>query len=276
MKHIQMIVATFLFTSTFAQTKMVCCLPATDQFAMLASDKKFIAEHDAPLPFDYVSMKGEDITYKCADGTDAHAYAVKASTPTNVTIFVFQEWWGLNDYIKQEADKISADLGVNVIAPDLYDGKSTSDPNEAGKLVQSVKTERIQSIIKGAYAHVGSSAKIFTWGWCFGGAWSLQTALMGGKQVAGCVMYYGTPEKDVNRLKTLNCDVIAFFGKQDDHLTPAVAEQFKKDMAAAGKNISLYEYDAPHAFANPSNPKYNKEATADAYAKATAFVKQRM
>jgi carboxymethylenebutenolidase len=60
---------------------------------------------------------------------------------------------------------------------------------------------------------VGNKAKVFTIGWCFGGGWSLQTALLGGNQVVGCVMYYGMPEADVNKLKTLHCDVIGFLRK---------------------------------------------------------------
>ena len=266
-------------TSTFAQKNMAaCCAPvaATEQFAMLANDKKFIMSHDAPLPFIYHSVNGADITFKAADGTDAHGWLVKAQKPTNYYLFVIHEYWGLNDYIKQETEKLSNELGVNAIAIDLYDNKVATTPDEAGKLMQSVKTERADNIIKGAYAYAGANAKVFTIGWCFGGGWSLQTALLGGKQAVGCVMFYGMPEQDVNKLKTLNCDVIGFFGKQDGWITPKVVDQFKENMNAAGKNVTTYEYDAVHAFANPSNPKYNKEATEDAYSKAIPFIKERM
>ncbi len=117
---------------------------------------------------------------------------------------------------------------------------------------------------------------MFTIGWCFGGGWSLQTALIGGKQVLGCVMFYGMPETDVNKLKTLNCDVIGFFAEKDGWITPKVVDTFKDNMKVAGKKVSTFEYDAEHAFANPSNPHYNKEATTDAYSKAIPFIKERM
>jgi carboxymethylenebutenolidase len=103
------------------------------------------------------------------------------------------------------------DLGINVIALDLYDNKIAATPDDARKLVQSVKTERAVNIIKGAYNYVGNKAKVFTIGWCFGGGWSLQTALLGGSNVAGCVCIMACPEKDVTKLKTLHCDVIGFF-----------------------------------------------------------------
>lgn len=264
-------------TSIFAQ-KMVCCDPvaATDQFAMLGNDKKFVMSHDAPLPFVYTSENGNDITFKTADGTDAHGWMVKATKPTDYYLFVVHEWWGLNDYVKQETEKLSKELGVNAIAIDMYDNKVAATPDEAGKLMQSVKTGRAESIIKGAYTYAGANAKVFTIGWCFGGGWSLQTALLGGNQVKGCVMFYGMPETDINKLKTLNCDVIGFFAKKDQWITPKVVETFETNMKAADKKVTTYEYDADHAFANPSNPHYDKAATEDAYSKAIPFIKERM
>lgn len=266
------------FISLQAQKKLsACCMPgATEQFALLANNKNFVLQHEAPLPFTYKSEAGADITFKAADGSDAHGWMVKAAKPTSYYLFVIHEWWGLNGYIKRETEKLAGELGVNAIAIDLYDKQVAVTPDDALKLVQAVKTERAVNIIKGAYAYVGGNAKVFTIGWCFGGSWSLQTALIGGSNVAGCIMYYGMPETDVDKLKTLRCDVIGFFGKKDDDITPQVVEEFKKNMKAAGKNLMAYEYDAVHAFANPSNPHFNKEATADAYSKQIAFIKARM
>lgn len=260
-----------------AQEKMTCCLPsATEKFASFASEKTFIMSHQEPLPFIYDSPKGQDISYKTSDGTDAHGWEVKADKATSEYLFVIHEWWGLNDYIKQESERLSNELGVNVIALDLYDKQVASTREDAGKYMQSVKTERAVNIIKGAFDYVGSGAKVFTIGWCFGGGWSLQAAIIGGKQVAGCVMYYGMPEKDQSRLKMLNCDVIGFFAKKDQWINEKVVGEFEQNMKDAGKKATVYEYDAEHAFANPSNPIYNKEASDDAHSKAVAFIKQRL
>ncbi|MBV9962522.1 MAG: dienelactone hydrolase family protein [Parafilimonas sp.] len=273
-----LLVFIFIVTGTllFAQKMAPCCAPATQQFAALADDKDFIMSHDVPLPFIYRSANGADITFKAAEGTDAHGWMVKAAKPTDYYMFVIHEYWGLNDYIKQESEKLSNDLGVNVIALDLYDNKVATTPEDAGKLMQAVKPERAMAIIKGAFMYAGSKAKVFTIGWCFGGGWSLQTAIIGGSQVKGCIMYYGMPEKDVNKLKALHCDVIGFFGNQDKWITPQVVDEFKTNMKAADKKVTTYEYDADHAFANPSSAHNNKEAAANAYAKTLAFVKERM
>jgi carboxymethylenebutenolidase len=267
----------FVYAAANAQTSMNCCSPtATEEFASFASNKTFIMSHEEPIPFVFESERGNDINYKTTDGTDAHAWEIKAKKSTPYYLFVIHEYWGLNDYIKQESEKLSDDLDVNVIALDLYDGKVATTREDAGKYMQSVKTDRAMAIIKGAYAYVGNTAKVFTIGWCFGGGWSLQASLAGDKQAVGCIMYYGMPEKDVNRLKTLNCDVIGFFANKDKWITPPVVSQFETDMKTAGKKLTIYQYDADHAFANPSNPVYDKIATADAYTKTLAFVKARI
>lgn len=256
---------------------MACCAPqATETYALNAGDQNFRNKHDEPLPFQYVSANGKDISYKTADGKTAHAWEVRATKPTHYYLFVIHEWWGLNDYVKQEAEKLGGELGINVIALDLYDNVVTSTREEAAKAMQAVTTDRATAIIKGAYAYAGEKAKVFTIGWCFGGGWSLQATLLGGKQAAGCMMFYGQPEKDVEKLKTLNADVIGFFGNLDQWPSPQVVNEFAENMNKAGKKLLLNRYEAPHAFANPSNPSFNKEATEDAYKKVLAFVKERM
>lgn len=248
-----------------------------DQFKAEASTASFAMMHDNPIPYTVADPLGKPVTFKAADGTSAMGYEIRSNKKSNKWLFVIQEWWGLNDYIKKESETFYSNLGdVNVIALDLYDGKIAATADSAMKLIQSAKTERLESIIKGAIAYAGTDAKIYTVGWCFGGMWSLQSALLAGKQAAGCVMYYGRPENNVEKLKTLNCDVIGFFGNKDRSPSPEVVNKFEADMQAAGKKLFANKYDAGHGFANPSNPVFNKEAAADAHAKAVAFLKERM
>ncbi len=248
-----------------------------DQFKVEASTASFAMMHDNPLPYTVADPLGKPVTFKAADGSTAMGYEIRSKKKSNKWLFVIQEWWGLNDYIKNESEAFYKDLGdVNVIALDLYDGKIAATADSAMKLIQSAKTERLESIIKGAIAYAGTDAKIYTVGWCFGGMWSLQSTLLAGKQAAGCVMYYGRPENNVEKLKTLNCDVIGFFGNKDRSPSPEVVNKFEADMQTAGKKLIAHKYDAGHGFANPSNPVFNKEAAADAHAKAVAFLKERM
>jgi carboxymethylenebutenolidase len=268
--------ALLLAATAFGQDGItVCHTSSTEKFAVFASNKKFNSEHAAPRPYVHVSQEGgKMITYKTADGQQTNAYLLMNKTKTNNWIFVFQEWWGLNDHIKKQADELFKDLGnVNVIALDMYDGKVTADRTTAGQYMQQFKQERGNAIVKGAIAYVGPQAKIGTIGWCFGGGQSLLATLIAGKQAAGCVIYYGMPVDDVEKLKTLNTDVLGIFASKEKYITPEVVSKFEANMKAAGKNLTVKNYDADHAFANPSNPIYDKAATEDAYKHTLAFFK---
>ena len=165
---------------------------------------------------------------------------------------------------------------VNVLAIDLYDGKVAANPEEAGKLMKGVVQVRAEAIINGAIAYSGKSASITTIGWCFGGGWSLQASILAGKQGAGCVMYYGMPETDLAKLKKLNANVLGLFASKDQWINDKVVKQFEQDMKTAGKELTVKTFDADHAFANPSNPKFNKEAAGEAHVMAIDFLKKRL
>ena len=244
---------------------------------MLASSSTFRMAHKNPLPIHFQSAIGKSITYKTPDGKTSTAYMLKAKKATNNYILVIHEWWGLNDFVKRESEKIYNDLGnVNIIDLDLYDGKVATTREDAGKFMQAVNEDRAKAIINGAIAYTGAKAHIATIGWCFGGGWSLQTSLLAGKKAVGCVMYYGMPEQDVNRLKTLNADVLGNFANKDQWINPKVVAKFEADMKKAGKKVYLHQYDADHGFANPSNPVYDSNATKDAYANTITFLKARL
>lgn len=280
MKKLLLLTAILLATTfAFSQSKIVCCSnpSSTQQFAMLASYKNFRITHLKPLPLHFQSAVGKSITYKTTDGKTASAWELKAKKPTSNVLLVVHEWWGLNDWVKKESEKIYNDLGdVTVIDMDLYDGKVATNPQDAGKYMQSVTDERAKAVINGAIAYVGPKAHITTIGWCFGGGWSLQTTILSGKQAAGCVMYYGMPEQNLAALKALNCDVLGNFANKDQWINKKVVAKFEADMKTAGKKLILNQYDADHGFANPSNPAYNSAATKNAYSKSIAFLKARM
>lgn len=262
--------------SVHAQNFSCCVSSVNHQNNLLAMNESFASAHLVPEPFTLQNQKGTMITFKGLDGKQANAYLIKSPKPSDKVLFVYHEWWGLNDYIKQEAEKLQAELGdVDVYAIDLYDGKIATTVPEAQKLMGEMNEERSKPIINGAIALAGRKALIASIGWCMGGAWSLQSAMLEGKQAVGCVMYYGMPESDTKKLKTLRCDVLGIFALKDGHITPEIVKQFEANMKSAKKQVTIHNYDSFHAFANPSNPRHNKEYAQDAHAKAVAYLKAR-
>ena len=268
------------FFSAFAQEGITVCgttSNATEEFAQLANYADFRNQHPNPQPYVRMAALGKMITFPTPDGQEGHAYAIITDDSSHEYLFVFHEWWGLNEYIKEEADRLSQELdNVNVIALDLYDGEVATTREEAQKLVQSVKTARAEAIINGAIHYAGDKANIATIGWCFGGGWSLQATILADGQAAGCVMYYGMPVQDKEPITAIDADVLGIFASQDQHITPQIVENFEQEMKAADKNITVKMYDADHAFANPSSPRYQEQAAKDANKVALTFLKEHL
>lgn len=258
-----------------AQENHSCCEEdAVTKFANFGKDLSFVAVHNEPGDFKLTDAKGTMITFATPDGKTGGGYEVKASTPSNKYLFLFHEWYGLNDYIKQECEKWSEELGINVIGIDLYDGKVAANNQEASQYVQSVETQRGLDIIAGARDYAPADAIFATMGWCFGGGWSNQAAIFLGDRCKACVMYYGMPEDNLEKLSKLTALVFGIFALQDARINPDVVKKFEENMNSLGKKVTTKSYDAVHGFANPSNPKHDVAATADARALVTAFLKE--
>ncbi len=276
---IKLLLAAFIFSVSGVSAQMSCCakMSSTEMFAGFSHDKDFVATHLEPLPFTLADPQGKNISFKTSDGKEGYAYELKNKKTTNKYIFVIHEWWGLNDYVKQESEKIAANLGdVNVIALDLYDKKVASTRDSASKYMGAVTSERASAIIKGALDYVGKDARIATIGWCFGGGWSLQTSILAQKQSKACVMYYGMPEEKTEKLSQLDAPVYFVWPEQDKWINKEVVEKFQSNMKSLNKKVTVRSYNADHAFANPSNPKFNKEFAEDAFQNATQFIKENL
>ena len=121
MKFLLLFSCLFLTAISYGQT---CCAPTTtEQYALNGGKAAFRNAHDEPLPYKHHSVAGKDITFKTPDGTDAHGWFLPAKSTSDYYLFVIHEWWGLNDHIKKESEKMWNDFGFNVIALDLYDQK---------------------------------------------------------------------------------------------------------------------------------------------------------
>ena len=279
MKKIILMLLVALTTSlSYSQS---CCQLAfasnEGNMSEFTTDKNFVASHQLPLEYKHNSLVGgEMITFKTTDVTDGNAYFVKSKTKSKKWLFVYQEWWGLNDHIKKQADILYNEMGgnVNVLAIDMYDGKVATTREDAAKYMQGADEKRLENIVNGALGYAGKKAKIASIGWCFGGGWSLKSAILSKKQAVGSVMYYGMPVQDVEKLKTLNCEVLGLFATEE-WISKKIIEEFAVNMKTANKLLNYKIFEAEHAFANPSNPKFDEKAATEANAMAVKFLKEK-
>jgi carboxymethylenebutenolidase len=194
-------------------------------------------------------------------------------------LILIHEYWGLNDWVKEEAQKFAAQ-GYVVLAVDLYRGKVATTPDEAHELMRGVPEDRAARDLKAAFTYLSERPnvernKIGSVGWCMGGGYSIRFAVAEPK-LAACIVNYGPLPTDPDNLAKIQAPVMGNFGADDRGITPASVQAFEVAMKSAGKSIDVKEYEgAGHAFENPNNKDgYRPAATADAWTRMTAFLKK--
>ena len=246
---------------------------AVDGFKSFSADSNFANAHEKPSQVNS-PFKGEDITIDVENDSVANLYEVSSATPSHKYLILFHEWWGLNQHIRKTADSFRDSLSdVNVIAVDLYDGKVASESSRASQLMSSTDEQRVQKIIRSVVKYCGEKAEICTVGWCYGGGWSLYAAIDSPKNCKGCVMYYGMPEEDSIRLSNLSAPLLGIFATKDKWITTDIVKNFEKKLTKLGKKFNFQTYDSYHAFANPSNPNYDKRNAENAAKIVLRFIR---
>ncbi len=242
-----------------------------------AENESFKAAHDEPDTLIF-EARGSMTEFSTPGGQTGNAYLMAAEGSSNKYLFVIHEWWGLNEHIKAEAERLydQLDRKVTVMALDIYDGKVASSRDEASQYMQSVSEERAKAIIRGAMNQAGEDAQIASVGWCFGGGWSLKTSIMAGERGAGCVMYYGMPVKTAKALQPIQADILGIFARQDGWINEKVVNEFKEIANEAGADLSVHWFDAGHAFANPSSDSYREQAAQEANQLAWDFLREKL
>ena len=215
----------------------------------------------------------QEVTLTTAGGRQAAAaLAVPETTPAPAIVLI-HEWGGLNDQIKAVAADL-AGQGFLALAIDLYAGKSTETREEAQALMQAVDpeaaTDTLVSWVAWLKSHDKATGKVAVMGWCFGGGWALNGSIAA--PVDATIVYYGRVEKPADQLAKLKGPVLGHFATRDTFIDKAMVNGFEKAMAEAGKPVTVYWYDADHAFANPSGGRYDEADAALAWARTLAFL----
>lgn len=192
-------------------------------------------------------------------------------------ILVIHEWWGLNEGVRAMANRL-AGLGYIVLAVDLFGGETAATPADARKLMldvvenPDVATENIRQ----AYEFLRDTAgapRIASLGWCFGGGWSLNAALLFPNELSAAVIYYGQVTDNEANLRRLNVPILGIFGNEDKAIPVESVKSFEKALMNLEKKYDIEIYPGVgHAFANPTGTNYNAEAAGKAWEKTVAFL----
>jgi carboxymethylenebutenolidase len=194
-------------------------------------------------------------------------------------IIVIHEWWGLNEWIKEQAEKLAAN-GYIALAVDLYQGRVTVDHSEARKLKRGLREEHAIGDLKAAFDYlVGrpdvDPKHICSLGWSMGGGLAVQLAIHE-PRLAACVVNYGLLPTNTADIQRIDVPVLGIFGALDRAIPPDKVRAFEECMKVAGKRVDIKIYNGVgHAFENSTNKKnYRPAAAADAWFHTLEFLKQ--
>ena len=227
------------------------------------------------------AAEGKPVSYKSGGETvNGLLYTPQGKGPFPALV-VIHEWWGLNDWVKEEASKL-ADQGYVALAIDLYRGKVATTPDEAHQIMRGVPDDRSSRDLLAATTYLATvkdvdAKRIGSIGWCMGGGYSLNLAIAD-PNLKAAVVNYGHLATDDATLKKINAPVLGIFGGQDKGITPADVNKFESQMKALGKTVEIKSFpDAGHAFENPNNKDgYRAEDAAEAWKLTTAFLAKYM
>jgi carboxymethylenebutenolidase len=221
---------------------------------------------------------GQMIEFPANGGTCPGYLALPAAGNANGRgVVVLQEWWGLVPHIKDVADRFAAE-GYAALAPDLWRGERTTNPDEAGRLFMALNIDQAELDLRGAINALKSEAdligKVGVVGFCMGGKLALLAATTSDNDVGAAVDFYGIHPNIKPDFSRLSCPVMGFFGDQDAFVPPSAVEELARDVDAAGGEFDYTIYPgAGHAFFNDTRPEaYDPSVAADAWERTLSFL----
>jgi carboxymethylenebutenolidase len=223
-----------------------------------------------------IAASSRNVSYKSGDETVQGIVYTPGGNGPFPGIVVIHEWWGLNDWVKEQASKL-ADEGYVTLAVDLYRGKVATTPDEAHEIMRGVPEDRAKRDLHAAFEFLQSQGdvkkdRIGAIGWCMGGGYSLDVALQE-PTLRADVINYGHLVTETSSVDKINAAVLGLFGAQDRGIPVDDVKKFEQMMKQQGKKVEIAIYpDAGHAFENPNNKTgYRPEDAADAWKRTVKF-----
>ena len=229
------------------------------------------------LSLSALAADGKSVAYKSGDESVTGTLYTPAGKGPFPALIVIHEWWGLNDWVKEQASKF-ADQGYVALAVDLYRGKVADTPDLAHELMRGVPEDRAARDLRAAFDYLAAQPnvrkdRIGSVGWCMGGGYSLNVALLE-PTLAAAVINYGHLATEPSELKKINAPILGSFGGQDRGIPADDVKKFQQALTQLGKKNEIKIYpDAGHAFENPNNKQgYRPDDAADAWKRTLDFL----
>jgi carboxymethylenebutenolidase len=223
------------------------------------------------------ALTSKGVSYKSGDETVQGILDTPQGRGPFPAIIVIHEWWGLNDWVKEQAAKLS-DEGYVTLAIDLYRGKVATTPEEAHEIMRGVPEDRAKRDLHAAVEFLKSQSnvkkdRIGSIGWCMGGGYSLDVALQEPTLKAD-VINYGHLVTDPGSVEKIQAAILGIFGGQDRGIPVEDVKKFETLLKEKGKKVEIVIYpDAGHAFENPNNKAgYRADDAADAWKRTVDFL----
>jgi carboxymethylenebutenolidase len=198
---------------------------------------------------------GSMIDFTRPDGKSAPGYFAGAPQPNAPGIVLFEEWWGLDERIKETADRL-AGHGFSVVVPDLYRGRSAASGDEANHLMEGLDfgdAATQDSAGAARYLREHGARRIGVMGFCMGGALAM-IAVMRGAEFDAASIWYGYPPAEAGDPATISVPIQGHWATEDGFFTLDGVDAIERKLAAAGAPPEFHRYDAKHGFYNTGQP----------------------
>lgn len=227
-----------------------------------------------------MGVEVREVEYQ-VNGKTARGYlAADDGAASQPALILVHEWWGLNEHVKDLTRRF-AGQGYVVLAPDLYDGAKTKDPEEAGKLMQGLDKNKALEKLNAAVAYLQSlpaveGDRIGVTGFCMGGTFALLLAAHN-KSVRASAPFYGDIPTD-DELRDLSAPVLFIGAENDFWITKDKMDRLDEGLKKYGKEGEVKVYEGVgHAFFNDTRPEaYDKDAAEDAWRRVTGFFAEKL
>lgn len=233
------------------------------------------------VPQLFAASQPVEVTFPSGNETVHGLLYMPDTAGRHPAIIVIHEWWGLDDWIKQQSASFASE-GYVTLAVDLYRGKVATDPETAHELMRGLPQDRgVRDLVSAANYLKGlktvEDTRIGAVGWCMGGGFAAQFAVAD-PDLRAVAINYGSLPTDPTALKQIHAAILGNFGALDQGITPQDVQAFASAMRSIGKSVDVKIYpDAGHAFENPSNKNGYRPADAqDAQNRMLAFLHQHL